>query len=91
MSSGWPRYLPRFPAVILIPTVLTAWALFWVRQEEIGFGWVSNFPLRSWGGDFNFHLALAVAWTLAMAVDRLVFPLLRGKRRQERATPPEPS
>ncbi len=36
-------------------------------------------------------IALAAAWTLAMAVDRLVFPFIRRRQRPDRATPPEPS
>ena len=91
MSCCWRSYLPRFPAVLLVPTVLTAWASFWVRQDEIGFDWVSPLSFRSWEDDFDFGLALAVAWALAMAVDRLVFPWIRRSRREEPATPPAPS
>ncbi len=36
-------------------------------------------------------VALAAAYLLAMAVDRLVFPWIRRRRRQARSTPPEPS
>ncbi len=92
MRLRWPRYLPRFPAILLIPTVLTAWALIWVHQDQDRFtGWGSNFPLRFLVADWDFGPALVVAWALAMAVDRLLFPLLRGRRRPETAAPPEPS
>ena len=107
MSLRWPRYLPRFPAILLMPTVLTAWALLWVHQDEMGIAWWSNFPLTFWVVDFDTgpdisgevgwsilgvwgflvdtSLALAAAWAPAMALDRLLFPWIRRRRRRHRA------
>ncbi len=107
MSVRWPRYLPRFPAILIMPTVLFTWdnrarthyshGIF-IR----GWDWPMEFMVfrdEVWGwllygvGQFiiDVSLALATAYLLAMAVDRLVFPLIRRRRRQGPATPPEPS
>ena len=107
MSVRWSKYLPRFPAILLMPTVLTACALLGVYQDKDRFaGWGSNFPLRFlvvdldidpfvpgeeygwsifgvWGFLVDTSLALAVAWALAMAFDRLLFPLARRLHRKK--------
>ena len=50
MRLRWPKYLPRFPAVLLMPTVLAAWVMLWVHpMDEVSgwkWGWGSDFPLR---------------------------------------------
>ncbi|MCZ6688626.1 MAG: hypothetical protein O7H41_03385 [Planctomycetota bacterium] len=71
MRLRWPKILPRFPAILLMPIVLAIWALLTVHsQGQGGMGW----------------FALTVAWALAMAVERLVFPLARrlhGKKPEQ--------
>ncbi len=105
MRLRWPRYLPRFPAVLLMPVALAAWMLQGLPglfgAWELGYGWpfevTGPFHVGSWLSrrdmiwQVNCWSGLAMAYLLAMAVDRLVFPLLRRRRGQERATPPEPS
>ncbi len=54
MRFRWPRYLPRFPAILLLPTVVTAWALLWVHYENEWLGWTSNFPLEFYVVDLNY-------------------------------------
>ena len=105
MRLRWTRWLPGFPAILLMPTVLTTWASLTVHGH-FGMGWGSNFPLRFvvvnldfgqfgpgvnygwsifgvWGFLVDTSLALAVAWALPMAVDRLVFPLVRRLYRKK--------
>ena len=72
MTFRWPKFLPRFPAILLMPTVLALWTSL---NRLVGFGWWSNSPLRIVVIDAS--LAVAAAWALAMAVERLVFPLVR--------------
>ena len=105
MSIRWPKYLPRWPAVLLLPAVLAAWALQcsipWVCGSSYGIGFPLPFRRHDghWGWSplkldnvlIDLTLALVTAYTLAMVVDRLVFPLIRGRRRQERTAPSEPT
>ena len=128
MSLRWRRYLPRFPAVLVLIAVLGIWFVVCtaprrdpldtqvfhrepgteglVRRDPMGFPFVfaetkdESAPgvgfriVRHYdAGIFlvDLALALATAYFLAMVLDRLVFPWLRRRRQQERATPPEPS
>ena len=90
----WTRLLPRFPAVLLVPAALAAWAA--LCYIYLG-GWEEPaFPLPFWGGRHHgsyirvdniltdLFLALATAYTFAMVVDRLVFPAIRAGRRRKR-------
>ncbi len=107
MRFRWPRFLPKFPAVLLAPALMAALAFSGAEKQPGWPIWDWKFPLKftiayeysvkAWAivgvGGFlvDTSLALAAAWALAMAVDRLVFPLLQRRRRQGRPTPPEPS
>ena len=107
MRSRLRRWLPGFPAVLAMPVGIVAWAGIWADTNYHGEKqWLFDFPMRFVVGDVPGYgwtiwgveallvdsiLALAVAWALAMAVDRLVFPFIRRRRRSERATPSEPS
>ena len=108
MSIRWPRFLPRLPALLLIPAVVFAWAaLLWGPESsrqgyergfplvfenyraERGFFWQEGTtifitPVHSDWSEFQLShfifdlvIALVVAYVLAMAVERLVFPLIR--------------
>ena len=125
MSIGWPKFLPRLPALLLIPALVPAWAsLMWGPESShhgYGYerGYERGFPLafevyrtdatpsivgtpyivrRSpktwsvvlasfdhaertefWLSHFLVDLAVAlvVAYILAMAVERFLFPLAR--------------
>ena len=106
MKRRWPRFLPRFPALLLVPTVLGAWVpLCFAFPHPYRFRDAIGFPLHfkigNWWryesgwhspGAFEFYpvrltvdigVALATAYAAAMTLDRLVFPLLRGRRRQK--------
>ena len=71
----YPRFMPRFPAILLIPTILAAGVL----QRPIPIPGLRGTEFR-----LGFPLALATAYIVAMAVDRLVLPLIRGKGRRYR-------
>ena len=124
MRARWTRWLPGFPAVLLIPAIVVGWALLlWVPEGyalwELEEPWSSHrgFPVaferifrgqatrydppsglvrRIWFStmsDFRISyflidlaIALAVAYLLALAVDRRLFPLVRRLYRKN----PEP-
>ena len=110
MSIRWPRFLPRLPALLLIPALVPAWASVMWKTEASCRGYERGYPLVfetyrtevrmvvHWRTAttltiapghtdrsefqlphfmFDLVIALAVAYTLAMAVDRLLFPLVR--------------
>ena len=111
MSLRWPKFLPRFPALLLTPMILGYWLLWGMAGVDKSlpiagavFEW--HFPMKATVCHLSRYgwcvlslgallvdatLALAVAYGLPMLFDRLLFPLLRGRRRQEPATPPVPS
>ncbi len=108
MRVRWPRYLPRFPAVLLVPAILGLWlslctvprehSLPWLRYtpghefpHEFGVPFAFDGVLRelepgqSYHAGFQFGpfiidlaLALAVAWGLSMAADRLLLQRVGG-------------
>ena len=94
MSFRWPKYLPGYPAVLLMPTVLAIWAILCfsihphlLRKED---HW--GFPLTfSTGGSIwpfpfliDLTIALLVAYAVAMIVQDFVFPMLRSLQRRKR-------
>ena len=127
MSIRWPRFLPRLPALLLIPALVPAWAsLMWGPESShhgYGYerGYERGFPLvfevyskkplshrYTWNQSiaaveitidrgelaefrvphflFDLAVALVVAYLFAMAVDRLLFPLVRrlhGKKPEQ--------
>ena len=126
MRLSWRRDFPGWPAILLIPAVLGAWA--WVCAMPLtdlgaasGAEWhrgggvpyefwrpkliqisprVWRPPARGEDSGYRFKpvpfiadlaIALALAYGLAMVMDRGVFPWLRRRQGQERATPPGPS
>ncbi|MCZ6691549.1 MAG: hypothetical protein O7H41_18320 [Planctomycetota bacterium] len=105
---AWSRFWPRFPALLLVPTILATWVAACVLELypsnwwDYGSGW--GFPMRFYGRWnvpiqvdslrtgiyhgfrldaflFDLELAIIAAWLFPVLLDRLVFPLLRGKRR----------
>ncbi|MCZ6688501.1 MAG: hypothetical protein O7H41_02740 [Planctomycetota bacterium] len=97
----WTRYLPRFPAVLLVPVVLVLWAglcsVYRGGPSSWDGGW--GVPLRFdgwWPGMsspppafrvtpflIDLTLALAAAYLMAMAVDRLLFPAIGSTPRRK--------
>ena len=57
--------------------------MYTAHVRELDARWSEACPLPCL---VNLALALAAAWTLAMAVDRLVFPAIRAARRRNRGT-----
>ncbi|MCZ6691548.1 MAG: hypothetical protein O7H41_18315 [Planctomycetota bacterium] len=45
MSIRWPRFLPRLPALLLIPALVPAWASLLWGPESSGQGYERGFPL----------------------------------------------
>ena len=124
MRIRWPRFLPGFPAVLLVPVVLGLWIwLCMTPQIEPRGKWQWDWNagrgrefIRVWKGKrgvpfaflghkmdprrgahtprrYGFKpipftadlaIALAVAYGLAIALDRLVFPAIRGARESGR-------
>ena len=109
VRAWWHKFLPRFPAVLLIPGLLMVWAMFCLvplvsadlrGDTDFLFGFPVSFVHTDGARFFRFSpprflvdltAVLASVYAIAMAVDRLVFPFIRRRRRPERATPPEPS
>ena len=98
MRFRWSRLLPGYPAALVVPAVLALWATFCmlIRHGSDGlYGW--GFPLRFFGWfpdriDYGFRiapfqfdlvLALVTGYILAMTLDRLLFPAIRGARRKK--------
>ncbi len=108
MSIRWSKYLPSYPAILLVPVILAFWvALGWEKRGP-HFGPPSyGFPLIFKGrledqwcelhslphtAVYGFWidrllidlgLALGTAYVVAMIVDRLVFPMIRGTLKQK--------
>ena len=126
MRLRWRKYLPGWPAVLLVPAVLAVWIMLCIFAPEKGLPGSRGFPFDfavRWeeyemnpqlfanlrkhfpqeysqyseenlpilrrpvrGSGFQIHwflidliIALTAAYLFAMAVDRLVFPLVRGQ------------
>ena len=93
MSVRWPRYLPRFPAIVLIPVIAAWWFVNGFQSHLWGslfFIWI--FPLEThltymsrsgwylqFKGAFVVDLAtfLVVGYVAAIAADRVLFPYIR--------------
>ena len=115
MRLRWPRFLPGFPAILLVPAVLGFSVTLNSARLEARAGNPSyGFPLTFKGYfevrgflpgtarilavdfyEYEFRItpllidliiALTVAYSLAMAADRLVFPAIRGGRRRKRGS-----
>ena len=125
MSFRWPRFLPRFPALVLMPAVLGLWIVLciggssyewsplypetiflagspweggpWDNPRGFPFTFSGRWELgvsewHFWSGFqigwflLDLIIALAVAWAFPMFIDRVVFPLIRGKRQRHRGT-----
>ncbi len=136
MRFRWRKYLPSYPAILLVPLVLAVWVMIWTIPYEKDRGDIRGFPFDFSGSweEYDMSLqhfakmreafpqeysqyseenlptlrrpvygfritwflidliiALAAAYVVAMALDRLVFPWIRRWLGQERAAPPEPS
>lgn len=101
MSFRWPRHLPKFPAVLLVPAVLALWAGLCSVYRDGPSSWDGGWgvPLRFdgwWPGMsspppafrvtpflIDLTLALAAAYLIAMAVDRLLFPAIGSTPRKK--------
>ncbi len=92
MSVRWPRYLPRFPSFLLLPTIVVPWAVLGAEPSLWGWEWrfpltfcVWNVPNLGWsiigvvGFVVDTSLVMAVAWAFAMAVERLAVPYFRWR------------
>ena len=121
-SISWPSFLPRLPALLLIPAFVFIWASLLWGPETSRQGYERGFPLvfevyrprvvwdplrlpKTWAEKaqckrdrsefrvlhflFDLAIALVVAYLLAMAVDRLLFPLARRlhRKRPEQGEP----
>ena len=97
MRFRLPRLLPGFPAMLLVPAVLAVWAILnWTPQGNWG-TYCQGFPYHFSEWDHsrgylendtyafrrNLLIALATGYVVAMAVDRLVFPAIRGASRRK--------
>ena len=130
MRPRWRKYLPGWPAVLLVPAVLAVWIMLGIFAPEKGLPGSRGFPfdfavrweeyemnpqlfanlrkhfpqeysqyseenlpilrrpVRGSGFQISWFLidlviALAVAWVLAMIVDRVLFPLARRRSSKE--------
>ncbi|MCZ6691115.1 MAG: hypothetical protein O7H41_16125 [Planctomycetota bacterium] len=118
MRFRWPtKYLPSFPAVLLVPVVLAVWAglcrfprggwseggytfleskgfpfVFEVEMLVMLEGGTSVVACAFWWGRLliDVVIALLVAYMMAMAFDRLLFPMIRRRLRRQ-ADPGEPN
>ena len=100
MRLRWPKYLPRFPAILLVPAVLVAWAgacyFPHVDLESSYFGFpkpfywhlqradLSDFDVGPLVIDLTF--AMATAYLVAFGVERFVFPAIRARQGRKRGT-----